>query len=227
MKQLNFSPDHIANVNWQDDNRNFLTQQLAHAVCSPNDTIIDIGFNFMQNTKKFLELVGTNGCVVGFEPIVDHCERAKRWAKDKNLNFQVHQIALSDYVGVANFYHYDEPDGYSGLFYIVDHPHRSYQINVTTLDSYIDQLERVMFIKIDIEGSELMALQGGFNVLKKFQPVIVTEQFDNVLIAWLNTLSYVYIKSSLKDFHVFVSNLNTTLINQVKSVVSNYQSTKL
>jgi hypothetical protein len=181
----------------------------------------------MQNTKKFLELVGTNGCVVGFEPIVDHCERAKRWAKDKNLNFQVHQIALSDYIGVAYFYHYHEPDGYSSLFYTLDHPHRSYQINVTTLDSYIDQLERVTFIKIDIEGSELMALQGGFNVLKKFQPVIVTELFNNDLTTWLDTLGYVYIKSNFKDFHVFVPNLNTTLVDQVKSVVSTYQPTKL
>lgn len=227
MKQLNFSPDYIADVNWHDDNRNLLTQQLAHAVCLPNDTIIDIGFNIMQNTKKFLEIVGADGCVVGFEPIVDHCEGAKQWAKDKNLNFQIHQIALSNYTGVADFYHYDEPDGYSGLFYVVDHPHRSYQINVTTLDSYIDQLERVAFIKLDIEGSELMALQGGINVLKKFQPVIVTEQFNTNVIEWFSTLGYVYVQSSLRDFHVFAPTWNIALINLVKSVISNYQPTPL
>jgi FkbM family methyltransferase len=226
MKQLNFSPDHIADENWRDDNRNILTQQLAQAVCSRNDTIIDIGVNCMQNTKKFLELVGTDGCVVGFEPIVEHYNRAKQWAHDKNLNLQMHQIALSNYIGVANFYHYDEPDGISSLFYTRDHPHRIYQIDVTTLDTYIEQFNRVVFIKLDIEDSELMALQGGINVLKKFQPVIVTEQFNDDVIEWFDTIGYVYLKSNLKDFHVFVPKLNITLINQVRSVVSTYQSTK-
>ncbi|HUQ95420.1 MAG TPA: FkbM family methyltransferase, partial [Bryobacteraceae bacterium] len=46
------------------------------------------------------------------------------------------------------------------------------KVPLTTIDKMVDELklERVDYIKMDIEGAEPKALTGGVNTLKKFKP---------------------------------------------------------
>jgi hypothetical protein len=46
-----------------------------------------------------------------------------------------------------------------------------------TLDDYLAarNVERVDFIKLDVDGNELRVLQGGRETLRRFRPVLVTE----------------------------------------------------
>ncbi len=56
---------------------------------------------------------------------------------------------------------------------------RDEAIEVTTIDALADslKLQRVDFIKLDIEGSEQKALLGAGNVLKKFQPRLAVSSY--------------------------------------------------
>ena len=49
------------------------------------------------------------------------------------------------------------------------------EINITKLDNYIDSFKNLLFIKLDIEGMEFLALKGAENVIKRFKPVIQFE----------------------------------------------------
>ncbi len=46
------------------------------------------------------------------------------------------------------------------------------QIPITTLDEFVEQegLDRVDFIKVDIEGAEELALRGAREVIRRFRP---------------------------------------------------------
>lgn len=46
-----------------------------------------------------------------------------------------------------------------------------------TIDSL--NLEKIDFIKLDIENYEILAILGGFNLIKKYKPVIVLESWKN------------------------------------------------
>jgi FkbM family methyltransferase len=228
MSQLQLSPEQKEIINQHDHDLNILTQQIAELICLPTDTIIDVGFNCLQNTKRFMEIVGTQGCVVGFEPIKFWAEQARYWATDHHYNFQAFEIALSNYVGSGTFYHYTDPDGYSGLRPTTDLPYTSYNVSVDQLDSFDDQLQQVAFLKIDVEGGELHVLQGAVKILQKYRPVVVAEMawadaYDSSnqeLRIWLDQQGYVYIPCALIDFHIFAHRDNTDQINKITLALS-------
>lgn len=57
------------------------------------------------------------------------------------------------------------------------------KINLVTLDDFVAQngLTRLDFIKIDVEGWELRALEGGAKTIEKFHPVLMLEMVDKFL----------------------------------------------
>ncbi|NCR89998.1 MAG: FkbM family methyltransferase [Microcystis aeruginosa G13-07] len=54
-----------------------------------------------------------------------------------------------------------------------------YDIKVCQLDSLISQLKDVKLIKMDIQGAETFALQGGENIIKRDKPILVVEAVQN------------------------------------------------
>ena len=56
-------------------------------------------------------------------------------------------------------------------------------VPVTTVDQYASerQLNRIDFIKCDVEGAELLVFEGGKNVLNRDKPVVLCEAYE----AWL------------------------------------------
>lgn len=51
---------------------------------------------------------------------------------------------------------------------------KNYEVEVMTIDAFVEQkqLERVDYIKADIEGSERDMLKGAYETIKKFHPKI-------------------------------------------------------
>ena len=50
-------------------------------------------------------------------------------------------------------------------------------ISITTLDAFLSDkgIEKVDLVKLDIEGSELNALKGGIDMLKRHKPALIVE----------------------------------------------------
>jgi FkbM family methyltransferase len=60
----------------------------------------------------------------------------------------------------------------------IDRPHQSFdlkeKIEILTLDIFVKEkkLEKIDFIKIDVEGYEIKVLEGGIESIKKFRPIL-------------------------------------------------------
>ena len=91
----------------------------------------------------------------------------------------VHQVAVSDSRGEADFQYVENDPAYSGLRRrVYDHPDPrvlTIRVPVATLDELIPTGERIAFMKIDIEGGEYHALKGAVSTIRRCQPVIVFE----------------------------------------------------
>ncbi len=153
--------------------------------------VLDVGANAGYFTRIFSKMAA-NGRVYSFEP--------GSYARSI-LNKVVTLRGLSN-VTVLPFGLGDKPSsqelhlplkdsgslGY-GLAHIgddkqVDHRDTvSENIDIRTLDSFIAEqnIDRVDFIKIDIEGWEMRALEGGRTTISKHRPVLMLEMVDRFL----------------------------------------------
>src|SRR5207237_4500738 len=60
------------------------------------------------------------------------------------------------------------------------------QVPITTLDDYVKdrKFDSLTAIKLDVEGAELAALQGGMEALNAFRPVLLCEMEDARTVPW-------------------------------------------
>jgi len=69
--------------------------------------------------------------------------------------------------------------------------HEEIDAYLCTLDSF--KLEKIAFIKIDVEGHEIEVLQGAIETIKKCRPIILVEikkKNENEVFSFLNSLEY-------------------------------------
>jgi FkbM family methyltransferase len=155
----------------------FLLQQYAYRKgegglgALPGDTVIDGGGCWGDTALYFAERVGPGGGVHCFEFVPDNLRILR-------LNLELNQ-GLEPRVRVvpsALWSRSGERLPYSG-----EGPATSVATNLDSgagavptiaLDDYVRELElpRVDFIKLDIEGAELQALQGAEDTLRRFRP---------------------------------------------------------
>lgn len=141
----------------------------------PGATVIDCGTSIGDHTLTYAEAVGENGQVIGFEanPDVYECcalNMAKYpWVK-------IYNIGLSDKHDRAGI----DINPNVGASRLVK---TGREIELSPLDSFISQLTRCDFIKVDIEGFEPKFLKGAEAVLAKFSPAILMEVNSSALAA--------------------------------------------
>ena len=68
-----------------------------------------------------------------------------------------------------------------------------------------------MLIKLDIEGNEFLALEGAYNTISKFEPIIIIE-FSRYLFAHQD--SKIFLSDFLKKFDYIIYNNNKEIINE-------------
>ena len=150
------------------------------------DVFIDPGTNIGYISAVVSGLVGPSGQVFSIEPSKKCFNQIKTYLpKSTNQNIRLFHAALSDKVGKAQFCETDFifDFGYSYLLEAEgDQPSRdTYQIDTLTIDSLCQkhQIEHVKYLKLDVEGSEFMAIQGAKTMLeaKKIEYVLVETTF--------------------------------------------------
>jgi FkbM family methyltransferase len=154
-----------------------LTQQVIKQVCRPQSHCIDVGCHKGEILDLFL-LAAPQGIHHGFEPIpVLYQNLISKYGSKTNCHF--HDIALSNQKGTSSFNYVVSNPSYSGLL------KRNYdraneqdtQITVRTerLDDVLPKDFQVDLIKIDVEGGELMVLEGAKETLTRNKPVVIFE----------------------------------------------------
>ena len=139
----------------------------------PGNTVLDIRANIGFHTLFFSELVKQTGKVIAFEPVKYNYDNLTKNIELNNYsNIIPHQLALgnSNEIISINANKDDINPGSFSLFKKGD-----LKINVVIGDEFIN--EKVDFIKIDVEGYELITFMGLKNTIQKYKPKIVFE-FD-------------------------------------------------
>ena len=170
------------------DDRNELLKGITHVIsegllfpyffCSQvnlnsEDIVLDIGAYIGVSSMIFSKKVGDKGRVYAIEPVMHNIIRKN--IKENNIkNIHVIPKAIGDKVGKTEI----EISDYGGdasitkREYTKGHYTKKKVIDLTTLDILAEELEleRIDFIKIDIEGAEELAIKGAEKIIKEFRP---------------------------------------------------------
>jgi FkbM family methyltransferase len=151
----------------------FVTRQVRRGMAA-----LDVGANLGWFTVHLSLLVGAEGRVDAFEPRLDLMDLlTKTIAENQLANVTVHNFALASQNsnGQVIWSSHDVNPGGTHLVAsdfaapeIVAQP-----VVVRTLDSCI--AHRVDFLKIDVEGAELLVFKGAERILTQDRPVILVE----------------------------------------------------
>jgi FkbM family methyltransferase len=146
--------------------------KLIKQLLRTGDTFIDIGANIGWYTVFVAHAVGTQGRVIAFEPSSQICDHLKHNVNLNSLqNVNVERIALSNQNGEAVFSGFSSKNEGGGA--IIPKPEglklgASENVQTLRFDDYAhsQQLGKVRLVKIDVEGAELMVLQGMSDALR-------------------------------------------------------------
>lgn len=146
----------------------------------PDWVAFDIGMNF-----GFYACVLAQKCsaVHGFEPVPWLAKRARANVELNNFgNVAIGEAALSDQPGQALLNLPSEADSNWGTSSLVHKSTGNVTLKVTldTVDDYVARhnLNRLDFIKIDVEGAEHLVFKGALKTLKQHQPIVIFERND-------------------------------------------------
>ncbi len=158
--------------------------ETSHVVCQlvqPGETVVDAGANYGWFTTLFARAVGPSGMVYSFEPVPSTQERLLEHLKLNQLEERVTVVrsALNDHPGKATLHIFKNlSHTCASLSSLNEKEYETVEAPMIRLDDYLraQMVERVDFLKCDIEGSELAALRGGRHYLSSPEaPILLVE----------------------------------------------------
>jgi FkbM family methyltransferase len=161
----------------------------------PGDTVIDCGAHHGMMTVIFAKAVGGSGTVVAYEALPENADVIEQNARANGLaNIQVRPVGIYDREGVVSF-------DRNSRNVVLTHAAAVGGISVVRLDDDLPEHVRVNFLKMDVEGSEVQAMNGARRILSQ-RPIIDLELHNFVfqdraasisaMIGLLDPLSYRY-----------------------------------
>ena len=144
----------------------------------PGGTFLDVGSNVGFYSMLALDAVGATGAIHAFE--IDErplrCLR-KTIAHEGLDNMQLHETAVGHRDGLIGLNPHED-SGNSGVV----ETGGERQVKMTKLDTWWrgSGAKNIQAIKLDIEGAELLALQGAEELLRAERPLLVCESDEDL-----------------------------------------------
>lgn len=146
-----------------------------------NAVIIDVGSNIGIFAKCIAETLPYNHIHL-FEPSKEYLEESKK-ILEKFSNITFNNCGLSDVNNELILYKSkDDNIGWNTLYEKDPLQDKSFlnrmnieSVKVVKLDDYYKDIEKIDFIKIDVEGYERNVLEGSWGLIEKFKPYILVE----------------------------------------------------
>lgn len=163
----------------------FITLAVVLPMIEEGQTVIDVGAEIGYYTVLFAELVGKKGHVYAFEPERRNFELLKKNVKlNEFKNVTAFPKAVADAVGARELFLNPENRGNSSFF---ASPSIKEHVEVPTirLDDLCNKLETpIDFVKIDVEGAELLVLRGMRSILNQKKAKILIEVVPRKHASW-------------------------------------------
>lgn len=156
------------------------TVAYVQSILKPGMTFVDVGANIGQYTLIASRSVGPAGRVFSFEPHPHtFAELNRHVAMNDAKNVQTFECALSDSKGKAKLWlGYSDNAGANSLNPTINTSGHSVEIKTERMDDQLRDVDRIDLMKIDVEGAELLVLNGGIETIERTMPILVVEFSD-------------------------------------------------
>lgn len=159
---------------------NFFRKQIKQGMC-----VIDVGANVGYHSLIMTKLVGQKGSVYSFEPEIKNIELLNTNIKlNRFKNINIIKKAVSNQNGSIKLYlsNSDNLGVHSTVFCEDTVSNKFEEIEAVKLDDFVtdNQIKKVDFVKIDVEGAETDVLAGMENILLNHRPIIVMELVEKL-----------------------------------------------
>ncbi|GEM_PF-1187691 len=167
----------------------------------PNDkkAILDVGA-YNGDTATMFSYLSKNATVYAFEPVIElngqlniamqlspniKVIQKGAWSKTTTLKFNT--LRRDNYIGVGSFVSDEGED----------------EIDVIAIDDFAknDNINMIDFIKMDIEGAEVNALNGAYNTISKYKPDLAICIYHEPSHLWEIPL---WIKRNFPEYKIYV-----------------------
>lgn len=139
------------------------TEEIVRRVVTPTTNCIDIGCHLGAFLQRFVTMA-PQGRHYAVEPV----PWKAAWLRKKFPTVSLLEVALGETAGSAEFFFDTSQSAYSGVKARA-HPGRVdvLQVDCRRLDDVIPEDANIGFIKLDVNGGELMVLRGALRLLRR------------------------------------------------------------
>ena len=180
-----------------------LDSAMIFALVRDGDIVLDIGGNIGYYSIALAKM--RNATIHAFEPIESTYKQfiANAYYNGVQDRMRINNFGLFDKSGELTFYVYKQDFGNaSAAIMHEEKDNEKIVCKVERLDEYVKAqgVERIDFIKLDVEGAEIFALRGGLKSIEQHKPILFVEMLrkwaakygyhPNEIIAMLEGLGY-------------------------------------
>lgn len=148
----------------------------------PGDLVVDAGANIGFHTVQFAKLTTDKGKVISFEPqpLIYNVLTTNILLNNLTSIVEQHKLGLCDKATLRRMTPLSDQIFSEGC---INYGGRGIsnegeeEVNTVLIDDF--NFKRLDFLKMDIQGSELEALNGGLNTINKFKPIIFLENYKD------------------------------------------------
>ena len=172
----------------------YLEAKIFEQICKAGDIVIEVGANIGAHTLYLSKLVG-NGYVFAFEPqrlvFQNLCANL---ALNSISNVYAYQEAISNENGtiIIPECNFTKNNNFGGIN--IENTKNGTTVNRQKLDNFLNKIDRLKLLKIDVEGMEILVIKGAKELIDKFRPIIYVEndrqEHSKELIELLWSLDY-------------------------------------
>lgn len=162
------------------DNHDYKNFEILDKIIKENFVIVDVGANTGTYSDFFKKKLNGGGKIYTIELFPETCDLLRlKYKNDKNIN--VLNYAISDKEGLIPFY----SGNHHCLHNIIGHDVTFKKTNIAgeieskRLDVLFKDEKIINLIKIDVEGSELLVLEGCKNIIDNIEFMLIECHLQN------------------------------------------------
>lgn len=198
---------------------------LIKKLVKEGDCVMDIGANIGYYALILARSVGPKGKVFCFEP--DKTNFSILSQNIKNNNYSDRVVLYNDAVSDSNEnikLYISETNRGDHRIYASDENRNFIEITAVVPDNEVKiQNEKISLIKIDIQGSEMIALGGFKNIVIKNKPIVISEYWPKgIMMSGKNPDDYLnfFIENNYSMNFLTSKGLKKVTIEEIKKVVN-------